>query len=125
MKTHESCVESNSVQAKLDRHEKIYEAAYPYEKFYEDCCVTLLDWCAQMVITFTKFLKLDVVEEMLGDEKKRELMLIAMVARDRLFARAYAHVVQSPAMREALLGAGRGVDFDASIATEGSPLMAP
>lgn len=91
---------------------------YTFERFYEDYCVSILDFIAQDVITMTKFLDVDAVEKMMADEKRRELMLIGMVCRDRNFERAMAHIVQEPAMRAALLG--RGGEQEPS---EGTPLV--
>ena len=96
---------------------------YPFEQFYEDYCVTILDTIAQDAITFTKFLGVDDVDKMMDDEKRRELMLLGMVCRDRNFQRAMAHVMQRPAMREALIGSNVEQDLEESI-SEVAPLVA-
>ena len=94
---------------------------YPFERFYEDYCVTILDTIAQDVITFTKFLGVKDVEKMMADEKRRELILLGLVCRDRNFQRAMAHVMQRPGMRAKLIGSDLEQDLDGS---EYVPLVA-
>ena len=51
---------------------------------------------------------------MLADEKQKELMLIAMVARNRQLARIQAHVMDNQEMRGTLLGAGASAGSSAT-----------
>lgn len=66
---------------------------------------------------------------MLADEKQKELMLIAMVARNRQLARIQAHVMDNQEIRGKLLGAGAGAGtLRGSVAAheqEDSPLISP
>lgn len=99
------------------------DVGYTFEQFYEDYCVTILDTIAQDVITFTKFLGIEDIDKMMGDEKRRELMLLGLVCRDRNFQRAMAHIMRRPTMRAALIGSDAEQDLEGSI-SESLPLVA-
>eukprot|EP01043_Picozoa_sp_COSAG02_P005666 COSAG02_NODE_155_length_33066_cov_32.167562_10_plen_271_part_00 len=107
------------INRETNQQQRCFE--YQFDQFYEDFCVTILDTIAQDVITFTRFINVDAVEEMMADEKRRELMLLTFVCRERNFERAQAHVIQTPTMRAALMGFD--VDDSVEIPSEESPLV--
>ena len=80
------------------------EAEYSWDTFYADVLLSMITTCCAFLINWSKFLNPDACEKMLADPKARELVLLAMVVRNRLCARIQAHIITNPAMREVLLG---------------------
>jgi len=86
------------------------EAEYSWDTFYADVLLSMITTCCAFLINWSAFLNPDACEKMLADPKARELVLLAMVVRNRLCARIHAHIITSPAMREVLLGGALATD---------------